>query len=62
MQVPLGRVPTLYARIGDLFPWLCVAGLVVAVGFATIGHRESTTHELSDGVTRPLLSTNVEVI
>jgi apolipoprotein N-acyltransferase len=29
VQVPAGRVPTLYARTGDLFAWLCVAGLVV---------------------------------
>jgi apolipoprotein N-acyltransferase len=33
-QVPVGRVPTLYAKTGDLFAWLCVAGLIVAVGFA----------------------------
>jgi apolipoprotein N-acyltransferase len=25
-QVPVGNVPTLYPRIGDLFGWLCVAG------------------------------------
>ena len=34
-QVPLGHVPTLYARAGDLFGWLCVGGLIVALGFAT---------------------------
>ena len=28
-QVPVGRVPTLYAKIGDLFAWLCVATLLV---------------------------------
>ena len=33
-QVPIGGVPTLYARTGDLFAWLCVAGLVVALGIA----------------------------
>jgi hypothetical protein len=33
-QVPLGRVPTLYAKTGDLFAWLCVAGLVVILGVA----------------------------
>jgi apolipoprotein N-acyltransferase len=27
-QVPIGHVPTLYAKTGDLFGWLCVAGLV----------------------------------
>jgi apolipoprotein N-acyltransferase len=35
-QVPLGRVRTLYARTGDLFAWLCVAGLVVSVGIAAL--------------------------
>ena len=34
VQVPMGRVPTLYARTGDLFAWLCVAGLVMALGIA----------------------------
>ena len=29
VQVPAGRVSTLYARTGDLFAWLCVAGLIV---------------------------------
>ena len=29
-QVPIGRVPTLYARTGDWFSWLCVAGLATA--------------------------------
>jgi apolipoprotein N-acyltransferase len=37
VQVPMGGIPTLYARTGDLFAWLCVAGLLVAVGIATIG-------------------------
>jgi apolipoprotein N-acyltransferase len=37
VQVPMGRVPTLYARTGDLFAWLCVAGLVLALGIATVG-------------------------
>jgi apolipoprotein N-acyltransferase len=27
-QVPLGGVRTLYARFGDWFAWLCVAGLL----------------------------------
>jgi apolipoprotein N-acyltransferase len=29
-QVPLGNLATLYPRIGDLFAWLCVAGLAVS--------------------------------
>jgi apolipoprotein N-acyltransferase len=37
-QVPLGHVPTLYARTGDLFAWLCVAGLGAAVWITAV-HR-----------------------
>jgi apolipoprotein N-acyltransferase len=33
-QVPIGHVPTLYARVGDLFSWLCVAGLVSTLGIS----------------------------
>jgi apolipoprotein N-acyltransferase len=29
-QVPMGSVPTLYPRVGDLFAWLCVAGCALA--------------------------------
>jgi apolipoprotein N-acyltransferase len=35
-QVPVGRVPTLYARTGDLFAWLCVAGVVASLFIATV--------------------------
>jgi apolipoprotein N-acyltransferase len=31
--VPTRGVRTIYARVGDLFAWLCVAGLVAAVAF-----------------------------
>jgi apolipoprotein N-acyltransferase len=31
-QVPIGHVPTLYARVGDVFAWLCVAGTVLLLG------------------------------
>jgi hypothetical protein len=30
---------TLYARTGDLFAWLCVAGLVAALGIAAADPR-----------------------
>ena len=33
-QIPMGRVPTLYAKTGDLFAWLCVAVLVVTLAIA----------------------------
>lgn len=29
-QMPVGKVPTLYPTVGDLFAWLCVAGCAVA--------------------------------
>jgi apolipoprotein N-acyltransferase len=38
-QVPMGGIPTLYAKTGDLFAWICVAAVVVALGF---GAMEST--------------------
>jgi len=34
VQVPLGHVPTLYPKTGDLFAWLCIAGLVIALAIA----------------------------
>jgi apolipoprotein N-acyltransferase len=40
VQVPLGGVRTLYARTGDLFAWLCVAGLVAALGIAAADPRK----------------------
>ena len=30
-QVPIGHVTTGYVRAGDLFSWLCVAGLATSV-------------------------------
>lgn len=33
-QVPVSGVRTIYARIGDLFAWLCAAGLLVAIVWA----------------------------
>jgi apolipoprotein N-acyltransferase len=30
-QVPIGHTATLYAKTGDLFAWLCVAGVLAAV-------------------------------
>jgi apolipoprotein N-acyltransferase len=31
-HVPIGGFRTLYSRTGDLFAWLCVAGLVLVLG------------------------------
>jgi apolipoprotein N-acyltransferase len=36
-DLPLGPGPTLYTRIGDLFPWLCV--IMSLVLGASLGHR-----------------------
>jgi apolipoprotein N-acyltransferase len=47
-QVPLGRVPTVYARTGDLFAWLCVVCLLIALGRAAIapaGHSADALDE-----------------
>ncbi len=41
-QVPVGGVRTLYTRIGDLFAWLCVAGLVASVAIAVISRRATS--------------------
>jgi apolipoprotein N-acyltransferase len=38
-QLPVGSVRTLYARTGDLFAWLCVAGLVASAVIAAIARR-----------------------
>jgi apolipoprotein N-acyltransferase len=35
-QVPIRGVRTIYARIGDLFAWLCVAGLMGVVSWAVL--------------------------
>jgi apolipoprotein N-acyltransferase len=35
-QVPIGRMPTLYARIGDLFAWMCVSGTIVMLAAVLI--------------------------
>jgi len=35
-QMPLGAVPTIYARVGDLFAWLCVGALVMCMAIALL--------------------------
>jgi len=47
-QVPVGRVPTVYARIGDLFAWLCVVGLVLALGIATLAPLKRSAQEITN--------------
>jgi apolipoprotein N-acyltransferase len=43
-EVPLGAVPTVYARVGDLFAWPCVAGCAVAVVAALTTGRSPSLH------------------
>jgi len=40
-QVPVGRVNTIYSRIGDLFAWLCVAGLLGAIAWVVLRPAKS---------------------
>ena len=41
-QVPLKRVRTLYARVGDLFAWLCIASLLITIPVALVNGRKSS--------------------
>lgn len=47
-QVPVGRVPTVYVRIGDLFAWLCVVGLVLALGVAALAPVKRSAQEIAN--------------
>jgi apolipoprotein N-acyltransferase len=37
--IPTKGVTTIYSRIGDLFAWLCMAGLVVAIGWVVVRRK-----------------------
>jgi apolipoprotein N-acyltransferase len=39
-QVPINGVRTIYSYIGDLFAWLCVAGLLIAIAWAVRRSRQ----------------------
>ena len=45
-QLPMGRIPTLYARTGDWFSWLCVAGLAAILAVAMISAAERSVAHL----------------
>ena len=47
VQMPLGGVPTLYARTGDLFAWLCAAGLVLSLVLSAAGLNGASLEQLS---------------
>jgi apolipoprotein N-acyltransferase len=38
VQIPMGRVSTVYAATGDVFAWLCVAGLALTLGAVALLH------------------------
>jgi len=38
-QIPTKGVTTIYSRIGDLFAWLCMAGLVAAIGWVVVRRK-----------------------
>ena len=48
-QLPLGGIRTVYGRVGDLFAWLCVAGLATALALGAMQHagRTATAHSRS---------------
>jgi apolipoprotein N-acyltransferase len=43
--VPTNGVRTIYAAIGDLFAWLCIAGLVIFIGMAVVQRRAKAVDE-----------------
>jgi apolipoprotein N-acyltransferase len=43
--VPTNGARTIYAAIGDLFAWLCIAGLVIFIGMAVIQRRATAVDE-----------------
>jgi apolipoprotein N-acyltransferase len=40
VEIPVGGIPTLYPRVGDLFAWLCVAGTALAPLLARMRGRK----------------------
>ena len=45
-RLPMGRIPTLYARTGDWFSWLCVAGLVTMLAVVMVGKAPCRVNRL----------------
>ena len=39
-HVPIKAAPTVYVRIGDLFAWLCIAGLVTFTARTLLKRKE----------------------
>ena len=38
-ELPTHGVRTIYATVGDVFAWLCIAGLALLTGLAILRHR-----------------------
>jgi apolipoprotein N-acyltransferase len=45
-ELPLGRIPTLYARSGDWLSWLCVVGLAAMLAVVMISPAQRSVMEL----------------
>jgi apolipoprotein N-acyltransferase len=43
-QIPTKGVTTIYSRIGDLFAWLCMAGLVAAIAWVVVRRKGAKSH------------------
>jgi apolipoprotein N-acyltransferase len=53
-MMPLQAVPTLYSRIGDVFAWLSIAGLVGLVARAVVRGPRAVSAPGSEPVEAPL--------
>lgn len=52
-DVPIGTTPTLYARIGDWFAWLCTAATLLLALLTTRKRRNAPTNVPPDNARRP---------
>ena len=59
-QLPMGRIPTLYARSGDWFSWLCVAGLAAMLSVVMIGTAQRAMVQSPPGVQKARLAVHSE--
>lgn len=51
--VPIHGVTTVYSRIGDLFAYLCTAGLVFLIVWVLLRRSQTTTAHWTDQQERP---------
>ena len=59
-QVPVRGVPTLYARVGDLFAWLCVVALAMLLTWALRSRPAQTARRENQASRRPESGRNVQ--